>query len=83
MRSLIFVAGAALVVGLSLNAAEAKKGARGNDDSPPSWSGTSPPGFSQGDKTWRNGTPPGWSKNRGNKRGWNGQSTPPGLYKRQ
>jgi uncharacterized membrane protein len=49
---------------------------------PPAWSGSHPPGFSQGEKVgWHGGSvPPGWSK--GHKRGWNGHNIPPSLYDR-
>jgi hypothetical protein len=49
---------------------------------PPSWHGSSPPGFSQGSKAgWNGGSvPPGWTK--GKKTGWRGHNVPPGLYGR-
>ena len=83
MQKPIFILGAVVAVVFAIGIADAKKPGRGNDQSSPGWNGTSPPGFSQGDKAWRTSTPPGWAKNRGNKRGWNDQSMPPGLYKRQ
>jgi hypothetical protein len=48
---------------------------------PPAWSGSYPPGFSQGQKVGWHGSsvPPGWSK--GHKRGWN-HNVPSGLYGR-
>jgi hypothetical protein len=58
------------------------RGPGGFGGGPPQWQGSSPPGFSKGNKTgWNGGSvPPGWSK--GKKKGWNGQTVPPGLYGR-
>ena len=54
-------------------------GPPGHAGGPPTWQGSSPPGFSQGGKTgWNDGSvPPGWSK--GKKKGWRGRNVPPGL----
>jgi hypothetical protein len=83
MQKLMITLGASLVLALTMSAADAKKPDRTNDATPSSWTGTSPPGFAQGNKSWKNSTPPGWTKKQGKRRGWNDQSTPPGLYKRQ
>ena len=85
MRTTMFALGAALILAATVGAADAKNHQqnRGSDRVAPTWNGTSPPGFSQGNKSWRDSTPPGWAKGKGKRRGWNDQSVPPGLYKRQ
>jgi hypothetical protein len=85
MRTTMFALGASLILAATAGAADAKyhQQNRGIDRFAPTWNGTSPPGFSQGNKSWRNATPPGWAKGKGKRRGWNDQSVPPGLYKRR
>ena len=85
MHKVVLSLGASLLLAVTMGAADAKNHGqgRGNDEARPNWTGTSPPGFSKGNKAWRNSTPPGWTKANGKRRGWNGQTVPPGLYKRK
>ena len=83
MRNMMIAVGASLVLAATLGAADAKKPGTETGAAPSTSTGTTPPGFNQGNKTWRASTPPGWAKTHGKKRGWNGQAVPPGQYKKQ
>ena len=83
MQKLMITLGASLVLALTMGSAGAKKPSHAADGNPTRSTSTTPSGFAQGNKSWKNSTPPGWTKTQGKRRGWNDQAMPPGLYKRQ
>jgi hypothetical protein len=76
------ILGVAILSTLMATDAFARGGGGGGMGGGPGFAGSTPPGFSHGQKTgWKGGSvPPGWSK--GKKTGWNGRGLPPGLYGR-
>ncbi len=84
----LFAVVTAVGLSLAIGGASVQAAGRGSGPAagtPPTWSGSSPPGFSSpGNRTgWDGNTqPPGWSNTQGQQKGWGTGTVPPGLQKR-